>query len=39
MFVQKGGKVVQVGLYLNEASMKNMDPAIVPLAKTVAGRM
>jgi hypothetical protein len=39
MFVQKGGKVVQVGLYLNAASMQKMDPAIVPLAKTVAGRM
>jgi hypothetical protein len=39
MFVQKGGKYVQVGLYLNETSMKTMDPALVPLAKTVAGRM
>jgi len=39
MFVQKGGKVVQVGLYLSPASMQKMDPAIVPLAKTVAGRM
>lgn len=39
IFVQKGGKVVQVGLYLSSASMQKMDPAIVPLAKTVAGRM
>jgi hypothetical protein len=39
MFVQKGGKYVSVGLYLNAASQKTMDPALVPLAKTVAGRM
>ena len=39
MFVQKGTKYVQVGLYLNKASLKSMDPALVPLAKTVAGRM
>ena len=39
MFVQKGGQTVQVELYLSAASMQKMDPAIVPLAKTVAGRM
>ncbi len=39
MFVQKGGKYVQVGLYRSAASMQKMDPQIVPLAKTVAGRM
>lgn len=39
MFVQKGGQTVQVGLYLNAGSMQKMDAAIVPLAKTVAGRM
>jgi delta 1-pyrroline-5-carboxylate dehydrogenase len=39
LFVQKGGKYMQVGLYRNAASMQKMDPQIVPLAKTVAGRM
>jgi hypothetical protein len=39
MFVKKGGSFVQVGLYLNAKSMEKMDPAIVPLAKTVASRM
>ncbi|MDQ6941274.1 MAG: hypothetical protein M3169_02030 [Candidatus Eremiobacteraeota bacterium] len=39
MFIQKGGKYVQVGLYRSAASMQKMDPAIVPLAKTAAGRM
>jgi hypothetical protein len=39
IFVQKGGKVMQVGLYRSAHSMEKMDPQIVPLAKTVAGRM
>jgi hypothetical protein len=39
MFVQKGAKYVQVGLYRSAASMEKMDPQIVPLARTVAGRM
>jgi delta 1-pyrroline-5-carboxylate dehydrogenase len=39
IFVQKGGKYMQVGLYRNAASMNKMDPQIIPLAKTVAGRM
>ena len=39
IFVQKGGKYMQVGLYRSAASMEKMDPQIVPLAKTVAGRM
>ena len=39
VFVQKGGKYMQVGLYRNRASMEKMDPEIIPLAKTVAGRM
>jgi hypothetical protein len=39
MYVQKGGSYVQVALYLNPASMKKMDPGVIPLAKTVAGRM
>jgi hypothetical protein len=39
MMVQKGAKYVQVGLYLNKTSMKTMDPALIPLAKTAAGRM
>jgi delta 1-pyrroline-5-carboxylate dehydrogenase len=39
LFVQKGGKYMQVGLYRNAASMQKMDPQIVSLAKTVAGRM
>jgi hypothetical protein len=39
IFVQKGGKVIQVGLYRSAHSMEKMDPQIVPLAKTVAGRM
>jgi hypothetical protein len=39
MYVKKGGNYMQVGLYRNAASMQKMDPAIIPLAKTVAGRM
>lgn len=39
IFVQKGGKYMQVGLYRNPASQNKMDPQIIPLAKTVAGRM
>ena len=39
LFVQKGGKVAQVGLYLNPASMQKMDPAIVTLGRAAAGRM
>ncbi len=39
MFVQKGGKYMQVGLHRNAASMQKMDPQIVALAKAVAGRM
>jgi hypothetical protein len=39
MYVKKGGNYMQVGLYRNAESMKTMDPAIIPLAKTVAGRM
>lgn len=39
LFVQKGGKVAQVGLYLNAASMKTMDAAIVPLGRAAASRM
>ena len=39
IFVQKGGKVMQVGLYRSAKSMEKMDPQILPLAKTVAGRM
>jgi hypothetical protein len=39
LFVQKGGKVVQVGLYLSAASMEKMDAAIVPLGRAAAGRM
>jgi hypothetical protein len=39
IFVQKGGKVMQVGLYRSAQSMQKMDPQVVPLAKTVAGRM
>ena len=39
IFVQKGAKVMQVGLYRSAHSMEKMDPQIVPLAKIVAGRM
>jgi len=39
LFIQKGGKYAQVGLYRTAASMQTMDPQIVPLAKTAAGRM
>ena len=39
VFVQKGGRYMQVGLYRSAASMEKMDPQIIPLAKTVAGRM
>ncbi|MDB5071981.1 MAG: hypothetical protein JWM87_3092 [Candidatus Eremiobacteraeota bacterium] len=39
LFVQKGGKVAQVALYLNAASMEKMDAAIVPLGRAAAGRM
>jgi hypothetical protein len=39
IFVQKGGKVMQVGLYRSAQSMQTMDPQVVPLAKIVAGRM
>ncbi len=39
IFVQRSGKAAQVGLYLNAASMKAMDPAEADLAKVVAGRM
>ena len=39
MYVKKGGNYMQVALYLNPGSMNKMDPAIVPLAKIVAGRM
>lgn len=39
MFVKKGGSYVQVALYLNPASMQKMEPGVIPLAKTVAGRM
>jgi hypothetical protein len=39
LFVQKGGKVAQVGLYLSAASMEKMDPAIVTLGRAAAGRM
>lgn len=39
LFVQKGGKVAQVGLYLSAASMQKMDPAIVTLGRAAAGRM
>ena len=39
MYVKKGGNYMQVGLYLKPESMKTMDPAIIPLSKTVAGRM
>lgn len=39
LFVQKGGKYAQVGLYLSPASMQRMDPAIVALGKAAASRM
>lgn len=39
LFVQKGGKFAQVGLYLSPASMQQMDPGIVALGKIAAGRM
>ena len=39
LFVQKGGKFAQIGLYRNAASMQHMDPQIVPLGKTAAARM
>jgi hypothetical protein len=39
LFVQKGGNYAQIALYLKPASMEKMDPAVIPLAKTAAGRM
>jgi hypothetical protein len=39
LFVQKGGKYAQVGLYRSAASMERMDPQIVTLGKVAAGRM
>jgi len=39
IFVTKGGKAAQIGLYLNANSMKAMDPGESALAKTAADRM
>jgi hypothetical protein len=39
LFVQKGGNVAQIGLYRSAASMEHMDPQIVTLGKSAAGRM
>jgi hypothetical protein len=39
IFVTKGGKAAQIGLFLSPNSMKTMDPAESALAKTAADRM
>ena len=39
LFVKKGGKYMQVGLYRTAGSMQTMDAQIVPLGKAAAGRM
>jgi hypothetical protein len=39
LFVQKGGKFAQIGLYRSAASMQHMDPQIIPLARAAAARM
>jgi len=39
IFITKGGKAAQVGLYLSADSMKAMDPGEATLAKAAADRM
>jgi hypothetical protein len=39
LYVKKGSNYAQIALYLKPASMQKMDPAVIPLAKTAAGRM
>jgi hypothetical protein len=39
LFIRKGNNSAQIGLYRSAASMEHMEPAIVTLGKTAAGRM